>query len=40
MSYLVMDQVPPFSQRMAVVVISDLVRNKSYTLARMACIHI
>ena len=40
LSYLVMDQVPPFSQRMAVALISDLVGNKSYTLTRMACTHI
>ena len=40
LSYLVTDQVPPFSQRMAVALISDLVGNKSYTLARMACTHI
>ena len=35
-SYLVTDQVPPFSQRMGVSLISDLVGTKSYTLARMA----
>ena len=40
LSYLVMDQVPPFSRRMAVALISDLVGNKSYTLARMAYTHI
>ena len=40
LSYLVMDQVPPFSQRMAVALISDLVGNKSYTLARMTYTHI
>ena len=40
LSYLVTDQVPPFSWRMAVAIISDLVGNKSYTLARMACTHI
>ena len=40
LSYLVMDQVPPFSWRMEVALISDLVGNKSYTIARMACTHI
>ena len=40
LSYLVMDQVPPFSQRMEVALISNLVGTKSYTLARMACTHI
>ena len=40
LSYLVTDQVPPFSRRMAVAFISDLVGNKSYTLARMACTYI
>ena len=36
LSYLVMDQVPPFSRRMVVALIFDSVGNKSYTLARMA----
>ena len=40
LSYLVTDQVPPFSQRMAVSLVSDLVGTKSYTLTRMACTHI
>ena len=40
LSYLVTNQVPPFSQKMAVALIFDLVGNKSYTLARMACTHI
>ena len=40
LSYLVTDQVPPFSRRMAVALIPDLVGNKSYTLTRMACTHI
>ena len=40
LSYLVMDQVPPFSQRMAVALTYDLVGNKSYTLSRMAYTHI
>ena len=40
LSYLVMDQVPPFSWRMVVSLISDLVGTKSYTLARMAYTHI
>ena len=40
LSYLVIDQVPPFSQRMAVVIIYDLVGTKSYTLTRMAYTHI
>ena len=36
LSYLVTDQVPPFSWRMEVTLKSDLVGTKSYTLARMA----
>ena len=40
LSYLVTNQVLPFSRRMAVALIYDLVGNKSYTLARMACTHI
>ena len=40
LSYLVTDQAPSFSRRMAVSLISDLVGTKSYTLIRMACTHI
>ena len=40
LNYLVTDQVPPFSQRMAISLISYVVGNKSYTLTRMACTHI
>ena len=40
LSYLVTEQVPPFSPRMEFALISDLVGNKSYTLTRMACTHI
>ena len=36
LSYLVMDQVPPFSRIMAITLTSDLVGTKSYTLIRMA----
>ena len=36
LSYLVMDQVPPFSQRMVISLTSDLVGTKSYTLIKMA----
>ena len=36
LSYLVMDQVPPFSWRMEIILKFDLVRTKSYTLIRMA----
>ena len=40
LSYLVTDQVPPFSQRMAVALVSGLVGNKPYTLTIMAFTHI
>ena len=41
LSYLVMDQVPPFSpRRMVVSLISDLVGNKSYTFSKKAYTHI
>ena len=36
LGYLVTDQVPPFSWRMAIALTSDLVGTKSYTLIRMA----
>ena len=40
LSYLVTDQVPPFSWRMEITLTSDLVGTKSYTLVKMACTHI
>ena len=40
LSYLVMDQVPPFFWRMEISLIFDLVGTKSYTIAGMACTHI
>ena len=40
LSYQVINQVPPFYQRMVVSLISNLVGTKSYTLIRIACTHI